>query len=205
MVSAETIIAGGDEVVKWFLWKPYRRHAIIDSERQGSRVDERLLDFKKRIESAMYRIYVSESDEDQDRLWLMQRITDDRLRKLLPRMSISGLHVLDVIEAHPDGIKGIDIARELGITKGTVSKITRKLLEQELIRKVQRPDNLKEIYFLATPLGAELAGLHRLFHQEQDKKAMALLSGYDAASLEIVADFLEKLADLRQEAEPEEG
>jgi len=131
-------------------------------------------------------------------------ISDDRLRKLLPRMSISGLHVLDVIEAHPEGVKGIDIARMLGITKGTVSKITRKLLEQGLIRKTQRPDNLKEIYFLATPLGAELAGLHRLFHEEQDKKAVELLSGYDAAALEIVADFLEKLAALRQAEETEE-
>lgn len=112
--------------------------------------------------------------------------------------------MLDVIEAHPEGVKGIDIARMLGITKGTVSKITRKLLEQGLIRKTQRPDNLKEIYFLATPLGAELAGLHRLFHEEQDKKAVELLSGYDAAALEIVADFLEKLAALRQAEETEE-
>lgn len=167
-------------------------------------MDEQLLRLKKRIEAAITRIMISETDDDHDRKWLMERISDDRIRKLLPHMSISGLHVLDVIEAHPDGIKGVDIARMLEITKGTVSKITRKLLEQGLIRKVQRPDNLKEIYFLATPLGAELAGLHRLFHEEQDKKAMGLLSGYDAASLEIVADFLEKLAALHQTEEPEE-
>jgi hypothetical protein len=39
-----------------------------------------------------------------------------------------------------------------------------------------------------------------VFHQEQDEKAMELLSGFDEASLEIVADFLEKMADLRQAA-----
>src|SRR5690606_35029554 len=116
-------------------------------------------------------------------LWLTERVADHRLKKLVPRLSISSLHVLDVIYMH-DGIIGIDIAREMGLTKGAVSKITRKLLEQGLIRKTQLPDNLKEIYFSVTPLGAELAELHRLFHQEKDQKAMELLASFDGPSLE---------------------
>ncbi|MGF7049666.1 DNA-binding MarR family transcriptional regulator [Paenibacillus sp. DS2015] len=104
--------------------------------------------------------------------------------------------MLDVINRH-EGIKGVDIARDMEITKGAVSKITRKLLDQGLIRKTQLPDNLKEIYFSVTPLGAELAELHQVFHQEKDQKSMKLLTSFDAASLEIVADFLEKLASLK--------
>lgn len=158
-----------------------------------------MLRLKQRIETALFQLVMDASDEDKDRQWLMERIKNDRIRKLLPVMSLSSLHVLDVVQAHDEGIKGIDIARKLGITKGAVSKITRKLLAQGLIRNVQRPDNLKEIYYLATPLGAELAELHRLFHEEQDKKALQLLGGYDPATLAIVADFLEKLAALRRE------
>ncbi|WP_410771392.1 MarR family transcriptional regulator [Fontibacillus sp. BL9] len=159
-------------------------------------MNDDLLKLKNRIEKSMYRILISKTDEDQDRLWLVERISDDRLKKLLPRLSVSSLHVLDVINAN-ESIKGVDIARDMGITKGAVSKITRKLLDQGLIRKNQLPDNLKEIYFSVTPLGAELADLHQVFHHEQDKKAMELLTSFDAASLEIVADFLEKLASLR--------
>ncbi len=159
-------------------------------------MNDELLQLKNRIEKSIYRILISETDEDQDRLWLMEHISDDRLKKLLPRLSISSLHVLDVIRKH-ESIKGIDIARDMEITKGAVSKITRKLLDQGLIRKTQLPDNLKEIYFSVTPLGAELAELHRLFHLEQDLKAMELMTSFDAASLKIVADFLEKLASLR--------
>ncbi|MCM3702823.1 MarR family transcriptional regulator [Paenibacillus macerans] len=158
-------------------------------------MNDDLLRLKNRIEKSMYRILISKTDEDNDRLWLVERIADDRLKRLLPRLSVSSLHILDVISAH-DGIKGIDIAREMGVTKGAVSKITRKLLEQDLIRKTQLPTNLKEIYFSVTPLGAELAELHRLFHREQDQKEMELLASFDSASLEIVADFLEKLASL---------
>lgn len=159
-------------------------------------MNDDLLQLKNRIEKSIYQILVSETEDDSDRLWLMERISDDRLKKLLPRLSVSSLHVLDVIYAH-DGIKGIDIAREMGLTKGAVSKITRKLLEQDLIRKKQLPDNLKEIYYSVTPLGAELAELHRVFHEEKDHKAVELLASFDEASLEIVADFLEKLARLR--------
>ena len=165
-------------------------------------LNDDLLRLKKRIEKSIYRLFISETDDDQDRLWMMERISDDRIKKLLPRLSVSSMHVLDVIHAH-DGIKGIDIARELGITKGAVSKITRNLLEHGLIRKTRRPNNLKEIYFSVTPLGAELAEVHQAFHREQDQRATELMAGFDAASLEIVADFLEKLADLRQAARPE--
>ncbi|WP_052339725.1 MarR family transcriptional regulator [Gorillibacterium massiliense] len=161
-------------------------------------MNDEFLQLKTRIEKSIYRILISETDEDQDRLWLVERISDDRLKKLLPRLSISSLHVLDVINAH-EGIKGVDIAREMGITKGAISKITRKLLDQGLIRKTQLPANQKEIYFSMTPLGTELAELHRIFHQEQDQKAMELLSSFDAASLKIVADFLEKLASMRSQ------
>lgn len=159
-------------------------------------MNEEMPQLISRIERSMYRILISETDEDQDRLWLMERISDDRLKKLLPRLSVSSLHVLDVIRAN-EGIKGADIARDMGITKGAVSKITRKLLDQGLVQKSQLPGNLKEIYFSVTPLGAELAELHRLFHQEKDQKVIELLTSYDAASLQIVADFLEKLASLR--------
>ncbi|MEK4508252.1 MarR family transcriptional regulator [Paenibacillus sp. FSL K6-2524] len=159
-------------------------------------MNDDLLQLKNRIEKSMYRILISETDEDQDRLWLTEHISDDRLKRLLPRLSVSSLHVLDVINTH-EGIKGADIARDMEITKGAVSKITRKLVDHGLIRKTQLPDNLKEIYFSVTPLGAELAKLHRLFHQEKDQKAMELLTSFDTASLKIVADFLEKLASLR--------
>lgn len=59
------------------------------------------------------------------------------------------------------------------------------------------PDNQKEIYFTVTPLGAELAETHRLFHKEQDRKTMKLLAGFDTMSLEIVADFMEKMFSMR--------
>lgn len=159
-------------------------------------VNDDLLQFKNRIEKSIYQIIINDTDDGQDRLWLMEHISDDRLKKLLPLLSVSSLHVLDVIVAH-EGIKGIDIARDMGITKGAVSKITRKLLDQGLITKTQLPDNLKEILFSVTPLGAELAELHRLFHREQDQKTVEFLTGFDATSLETVADFLEKLASLK--------
>lgn len=85
-------------------------------------MNDDLLQLKNRIEKSMYRILISETDEDQDRLWLTEHISDDRLKRLLPRLSVSSLHVLDVINTH-EGIKGADIARDMEITKGAVPKL----------------------------------------------------------------------------------
>ncbi|WP_274651127.1 MarR family transcriptional regulator [Paenibacillus humicola] len=161
-----------------------------------SETNEDFLKLTDRIQKSMLLLLASQTDDDSDKTWLMERTSNPRLKKLIPRQSVLSLHTLDIISRHK-GIKGADIARELEVTKGAISKITRRQLEQELIQKSQLPSNLKEIYFAVTPLGAELAELHRQFHLEHDQKGLELFRSYDLQSLETVADFLEKLARLR--------
>lgn len=47
---------------------------------------------------------------------------------------VLGLHTLDAISQN-EGMKGIDIVYELNVTKGAISKVTKKLLAQGLIEK----------------------------------------------------------------------
>lgn len=149
-----------------------------------------------RIHNLLMNIIISESDDESEKNWLIKHTLNPELKKLAPQLSILSLHALEVISAN-EGIKGIDIAKELNVTKGAVSKATRKLLDHGLIRKEQRPDNQKEIYYYLTPLGEELAELHRQMHLEKDKQALELLKDYDMQSLELITDFLEKMARLR--------
>lgn len=48
--------------------------------------------------------------------WLQQHITEANLRRLLPDISIVGLHLLSELEAGPQ--TGIDLATNLGVTRG---------------------------------------------------------------------------------------
>lgn len=151
---------------------------------------------KERIQKSLLQIMVNESDDDVEKNWLIENTFNPEIKQLAPILSILSLHVLEVI-SEKEGIKGVDIAKELNVTKGAISKTTRKMLDQGLIKKEQRPTNLKEIYYYVTPLGAELSELHRLMHLEKDKKAFELLKSYDLKSLELISDFIEKLARLR--------
>jgi DNA-binding MarR family transcriptional regulator len=150
---------------------------------------------KERIQKSLFQILANEFDNDVEKKRLVERISNPELKRLAPHLSILSLHTLEVI-SEKEGIKGIDIAKELNVTKSAISKTTRKLLDQGLIKKEQRPTNLKEIYYYVTPLGAELSELHRQLHREKDRKAFDLLRSYDQKSLEIIADFIEKMARL---------
>lgn len=159
-------------------------------------VDNDIKKIQKRIKEALWSIFASESDDDSDKMWLIEHTSNDDLKQLIPKLSVLSLHTLEIISQN-EGIKGKDIAQELVVTKGAISKVTRKLLDYGLIKKKQCPTNLKEIYFYDTPLGAELSKLHLQYHLELDQKSFELFQSYDLTSLEIVADFLEKLARLR--------
>lgn len=148
---------------------------------------------KERIQKSLLQMIISESDDDAEKNWLVEHTANPELKQLAPHLSILSLHALEVI-SEKEGIKGVDIAKELNVTKGAISKTIRKLLNHGLIKKEQRPTNLKEIYYYVTPLGAELSELHRQLHMEKDKMVLELLKGYDLESLVIIIDFIEKLA-----------
>lgn len=150
---------------------------------------------KERIQKSFLQILASEYNDDVEKKRLLERTSNPKLKQLASHLSMLSLHTLEVID-EKEGIKGVDIARELNVTKGAISKTTRKLLAQGLIKKEQRPTNRKEIYYYITPLGAELSALHRQMHMEMDQKALELLKSYDRKSLELITDFIEKMARL---------
>lgn len=58
------------------------------------------------------------------------------------------------------------------MTRGAMSKITKKLIKKDLIESYQKPDNKKEIYFKLTEQGKRVYKIHDELHkefQERDK------------------------------------
>ncbi|MBP2651419.1 MAG: transcriptional regulator, MarR family [Firmicutes bacterium] len=79
----------------------------------------------------------------------------------------SELHMLDVIGKNP-GINVTEIAEKLGITKGAVPKIIRKLVDKDLIFRYQTKDNKKIVKFKLTDKGRIAFQGHIEFHQKFD-------------------------------------
>ena len=82
------------------------------------------------------------------------------------------------------------VAAEMGMTRGAISKITKKLLSKDLISSYQKPDNSKEIYFRLTEQGGKIYVEHKKCHTQAGKEKLAILSAYNEAEQAVILRFL---------------
>lgn len=145
---------------------------------------------KKNILDGFIKLIEKNNEDDKEKTWLIQNCKNEELLIILQDITILMLHVLDCIQKDQP-VKGITIAKELNMQRGTVTKISRKLVEKKLIKKEYPPNNNKEIYFSTTELGNELCNLHNLLHKEIKKNYVKFIEKYSEQEL----IFLEKILD----------
>ncbi|MFX3619337.1 MAG: MarR family transcriptional regulator [Sporolactobacillus sp.] len=151
--------------------------------------------YSSRIYKAMMQLLVREANDDAEKTWLIAHSDNEQVRHAVSKLSVLALHTIDVI-GKSEPIKGVDIADRLKVTKGAISKVTRRLLSERLIIREKKPENLKEIYFLLTETGRQLFSIHREMHQRLDAEGREVFKAYTADDMEIICDFLEKLSQI---------
>ncbi len=109
--------------------------------------------------------------------------------ELLQDATITTLRVLDAI-GQLEPVNGITISEQFRIPKGTVSKITRRLLAKHLTSTESLPHNKKEILFRLTPLGRELFQVHRAFDEQMERGFIHFLQHYSADELQLLVRVL---------------
>ncbi|MBU7460732.1 MULTISPECIES: MarR family winged helix-turn-helix transcriptional regulator [Lactiplantibacillus] len=121
--------------------------------------------------------------------WLKQHINEANLRRLLPDISIVGLHLLSALEAGPQ--TGIDLATTLGVTRGGITRAAKRLTSQGLIGSFQQPDDHKKIFYRLTPSGRKLAHYHDQMHAARNHEAVSMLrEHYSLEELAVIQRFL---------------
>ncbi|WP_282938270.1 MarR family transcriptional regulator [Paenibacillus sp. RC67] len=130
-----------------------------------------------------------QAEDDEEHRWLLQHCTNLALQKLLKDMTVMELHVVDAV-GRLEPVNGITISKTFGIPKGSVSKITRRLMGRKLIQSEFLPNNKKEILFVTTPLGKELFELHHAMHQQIERNAIQFLQKYESEELALVSRIL---------------
>jgi DNA-binding MarR family transcriptional regulator len=110
----------------------------------------------------------------------------------LAKMTLSACHVVDYIGKNRL-TNAIGIANHLNITKGGISKITGRLLQQQLIEAHRMEGNRKEIFYSLTPAGKKLFALHEKLHAIAHDRLAALFQAYTAEELATVNRFLTEL------------
>ncbi|SDH64441.1 MarR family transcriptional regulator [Desulfosporosinus hippei] len=125
---------------------------------------------------------------------------------LLAELSFAEVHCIDWIGMidHPNVTK---ISEKMGLTRGGISRISKRLLGKGLIESYQEPDNNKEIYFQLTERGKTVYDQHKKIHNKARQEWLAFLEHYsddEQATLlrfftEISALFDSELADQIEE------
>lgn len=121
--------------------------------------------------------------------WFVQN-SSQKLQKCINQLTINDLDLVDVIATHPDE-RLSDYANYMTIRQGTVSKSIAKLAREQLVEKFHQGENKKTTFVRLLPLGEELYGLHRRYHQANDQKVATILNSFSDHDLAIVAQFLQ--------------
>jgi DNA-binding MarR family transcriptional regulator len=129
------------------------------------------------------------SEENEEWRWLEEHSHDRAIVEILRDSTITALRVLDAI-GRLEPVNGITISAQSRIPKGTVSKVTRRLIAQGLITAESLPNNRKEILFRLTPLGRELFEVHRRFDEQMERGFRQFLLRYDRDDLLLLARVL---------------
>ncbi len=84
------------------------------------------------------------------------------------------------------------VAEHMGMTRGAISKMTKKLLAKGLIEKYTLETNKKEIYFRLTEQGQQLFDEHAKRHERWEKRDMEFLSRYSDEEVRAVLHFMKE-------------
>ena len=109
----------------------------------------------------------------------------------LEEYSYSETHCIDYIGKTelPNVTK---IADNMQMTRGAISKMTKKLLAKGLIEKYSLESNKKEIYFRLTESGMELYKEHEKRHKLWEQRDSKFLERYSPEEMEIITKFMKE-------------
>ncbi|HEY3389218.1 MAG TPA: MarR family transcriptional regulator [Prolixibacteraceae bacterium] len=108
------------------------------------------------------------------------------------RLYASEIHMVDVIGRNP-GINVTEIAVKLGITKGAVPKIIRKLIQKGLIYRYQAKDNKRIVQFELTDKGQIAFQQHIEFHQKFDNIIIQTFNSVSETDLHFLNDIMSEI------------
>lgn len=103
----------------------------------------------------------------------------------------SEVHCIDYIGRNADS-NVTKLAEVFYMTRGAISKITKKLIQKGVIESYQKPDNKKEIYFRLTEHGKVIYEIHDELHKEFRERDKAVFEQVTEDQFDIMLSFVER-------------
>ena len=108
------------------------------------------------------------------------------------RLFPSEIHTVEAIGKEP-GINVTELAREMGVTKGAVSQMIRKLVTKNLVTRLKGMRNEKEVLLELTPRGRQAFQGHEKFHAESYNVFLDKIKAISTEDIETFERILSKI------------
>ncbi|PGQ10698.1 MarR family transcriptional regulator [Bacillus thuringiensis] len=103
----------------------------------------------------------------------------------------SEVHCIEYIENNVDS-NVTQLAEAFYVTRGAISRMTKKLIQKGLIESYQKSENKKEIYFRLTEEGKEIYKIHEDLHKEFQERDKAVFEQVTEEEFDSIISFVEK-------------
>jgi DNA-binding MarR family transcriptional regulator len=103
----------------------------------------------------------------------------------------SEVHCIEYIGKNVDS-NVTKLAESFYVTRGAISKLSKKLIKKGIIESYQRPDNKKEIYFRLTEQGKVINKVHEELHKEFQERDKAVFEQVTEGQFDAMLSFVEK-------------
>lgn len=114
-----------------------------------------------------------------------------KMKDILKSYKPSEVHCIEFIGNNSDP-NVTKLAESFYVTRGAISKITKKLIKKGIIESYRKPENKKEIYFRLTEQGKVINKVHEEMHEEFQKRDKAVFEQVTDEQFDIMLGFLEK-------------
>ncbi|PWN11927.1 MarR family transcriptional regulator [Bacillus thuringiensis] len=105
--------------------------------------------------------------------------------------TLTQLHIVSVIHESKQQMNNTLLSMELNISKATISKAIRVLIDNNILLTHQNTDNKKEIFYTLTDKGIQLAIVHKKLHKIAHERYSELFQQFNDSELQVVTKFLE--------------
>ncbi|MBU3199894.1 MarR family transcriptional regulator [Clostridium estertheticum] len=114
-----------------------------------------------------------------------------KMKDSLKGFKSSEVHCIGYIGRNVDS-NVTKLAESFYMTRGAISKITKKLIKKSIIESYQKPDNKKEIYFRLTEQGKVINKVHEELHKEFQERDKAVFEQVTQEQFDIILSFVAK-------------
>ncbi|TPV47224.1 MarR family transcriptional regulator [Bacillus dicomae] len=118
-------------------------------------------------------------------------LNKDKMEEGLKGFKSSEVHCIEYIENNADS-NVTQLAEAFYVTRGAISRMTKKLIQKGLIESYQKSENKKEIYFRLTEQGKEIYKIHEDLHNEFHERDKAVFEEVTEEEFDSIISFVEK-------------